>query len=1073
LFDGKKKKENLQEIEKPKKKIANNSMALKFEELSRAAELEEQARKDLQEKKRIMKERTRNIIHRSKQFLHKMSKENLKKSQSLLNNENHKISRMNVSSSESKEEMNKKAMQNYLISQVLFDKEENITCSGIKEKQAEVESMEKKINSELRRIKNMEEERALRQQEQHFENYKQEMEKYLQFVCEENKVKKKKKKAAKKEENFPMINRLNIQDIQNSFEENSKQTFTGGTSPDAVTVSKLDTAKFLQPTENPGPKTKENISVIIDKTALKRTISLFEKEKKEKEEQERIAELSKKKDRKSTFWAKHFMNKSQKSSDLAEKDHSLEKSDLEENTILQDSEVLCEAGESIKENGMRKNDVEKMKSLELKRLKNAEEERILRQQEENFELYKQEMEKYLQFVCEENKIKNKKKKVAEKDEPTTVNRLNIQDIQNSFEEHLKQSLKTPTSPDRITVNKLDPTKFLQQDESSAPKKKEYVPVIIDKAAFERTVGIFENENKEEEEQDKYVSLSKKVVDLNLSKSDFEKTIRLFEKEKREEAERELLNSINKKLEGKKSNFWAKHFQSKCQKASKESGSVVSGEFDDTNPTNENTDLEIDEDDEPRFKKHNFEVENMEKKITSELKRLKNAEEERILRQQEENFKLYKQEMEKYLQFVCEENKIKNKKKKVAEKDEPTAINRLNIQDIQNSFEEHLKKSLKTPTSPDRITVNKLDPTKFLQQGENSATKQKENIQVIIDKAAFERTLEVFKKEKKDGESKKSLSSNKEDQKSNFWEKHFMNRSESKPDLLESIKPKDPKPPLKSVKPSDAEREKSSVKQLLEDPIKKVDSYSRKIYNSISGSKDCLTENLSKQRLSIAPQQPAPRLNQFIKPTRPLPSENEDLEDISDSDGELEEYKQQLKEQYAYLDLIHSSRESTPEKNQRKTGSFSSLMNILQTMKKSKISQKYTDSKSRVLQDFRDVIPERKKDFKSFLISTFEGKEKIKPRNFDDDSDSSSEDLIPKLRQKSNKSEISEEDFNGSQTISSELQALRKCSVMKGFNKLDKGSSQINESRTRPGPVMRLAIIFKKFGFIVCYRLYIL
>ena len=865
LFDGKKKKENVQEIEKPKKKIANNSMALKFEELSRAAELEEQARKDLQEKKRIMKERTRNIIHRSKQILHKMSKENLKKSQSLLNNENHKITRMNVSSSESKEEMNKKAMQNYLISQVLFDKEENITCSGIKEKQAEVESMEKKINSELRRIKNKEEERALRQQEQHFENYKQEMEKYLQFVCEENKVKKKKKKAAKKEENFPMINRLNIQDIQNSFEENSKQTFTGGTSPDAVTVSKLDTAKFLQPTENPGPKTKENISVIIDKTALKRTISLFEKEKKEKEEQERIAELSKKKDRQSTFWAKHFMNKSQKSSDLAEKDHSLEKSDLEENTILQDSEVLCEAGESIKENGMRKNDVEKMKSLELKRLKNVEEERILRQQEENFELYKQEMEKYLQFVCEENKIKNKKKKVAEKDEPTAINRLNIQDIQNSFEEHLKQSLKTPTSPDRITVNKLDPTKFLQQ-------------------------------------------------------------------------------------------------------------------------------------------------------------------------------------------------------------------------------------------------------------GENSATKQKENIQVIIDKAAFERTLEVFKKEKKDGESKKSLSSNKEDQKSNFWEKHFMNRSESKPDLLESIKPKDPKPPLKSVKPSDAEREKSSVKQLLEDPIKKVDSYSRKIYNSISGSKDCLTENLSKQRLSIAPQQPAPRLNQFIKPTRPLPSENEDLEDISDSDGELEEYKQQLKEQYAYLDLIHSSRESTPEKNQRKTGSFSSLMNILQTMKKSKISQKYTDSKSRVLnfsdskpgmsrsemdlptvsgscsnikqmfdsgsifsstrrssvdQDFRDVIPERKKDFKSFLTSTFEGKEKIKPRNFDDDSDSSSEDLIPKLRQKSNKSEISEEDFNGSQTISSELQALRKCSVMKGFNKLDKGSSQINESRTRPGPVMRLAIIFKKFGFIVCYRLYIL
>ena len=53
------------------------------------------------------------------------------------------------------------------------------------------------------------------------------------------------------------------------------------------------------------------------------------------------------------------------------------------------------------------------------------------------------------------------------------------------------------------VNKLNPTLFTQKsvvDEEKTKKKKEYVPIIIDRDAFERTKSAFEKEKREEEEK---------------------------------------------------------------------------------------------------------------------------------------------------------------------------------------------------------------------------------------------------------------------------------------------------------------------------------------------------------------------------------------------------------------------------------------------------------------------------------------------------------------------------------------------------------------------------------------------
>ena len=118
---------------------------------------------------------------------------------------------------------NKQQMQDYLISQVLFDGKEDVRSSRMttankgdgdakrveeEHKQKEIEmvnreyELRKKIEQEMAEIKRKEEESKMKLKEAEFEAYKKEMEKYLNFVCEdkeeEDKVKKKTSTSKKK-----------------------------------------------------------------------------------------------------------------------------------------------------------------------------------------------------------------------------------------------------------------------------------------------------------------------------------------------------------------------------------------------------------------------------------------------------------------------------------------------------------------------------------------------------------------------------------------------------------------------------------------------------------------------------------------------------------------------------------------------------------------------------------------------------------------------------------------------------------------------------------------------------------
>ena len=151
-------------------------------------------------------------------------------------------------------------------------------------------------------------------------------------------------------------------------------------------------------------------------------------------------------------------------------------------------------------------ELKKKIEAELAEIRRQEDERLAKLKEEQFESYKKEMEKYLSFVCEDKEDTTTAKKKPQKKksikEPSKKLTVNIGNIKNQFEKEPeidKEPLSAKVTPQ---VNKLNPTLFTQKsvDEEKTKKKKEYVPIIIDRDAFERTKNAFEKEKIEEEER---------------------------------------------------------------------------------------------------------------------------------------------------------------------------------------------------------------------------------------------------------------------------------------------------------------------------------------------------------------------------------------------------------------------------------------------------------------------------------------------------------------------------------------------------------------------------------------------
>lgn len=150
------------------------------------------------------------------------------------------------------------------------------------------------------------------------------------------------------------------------------------------------------------------------------------------------------------------------------------------------------------------------------------------------------------------KVKKDQKVVRKKTSTEKKLKLNINSIKHQFEENVTETNNDTTSPTPI-VNKLDPNKYLQNAEGAIKeiKKKEYVPVIIDKAAFERTVGMFEKERQEEEERKiNEERLKKRRADMVKERERLieEKKQREEEEKRREEEKRARMEEERKMRE---------------------------------------------------------------------------------------------------------------------------------------------------------------------------------------------------------------------------------------------------------------------------------------------------------------------------------------------------------------------------------------------------------------------------------------------------------------------------------------------------------------------------------------------
>merc|ERR1712032_245773 len=171
--------------ERPRRKIISNPFTQKFENLAKTSKEEnEDFQKSLAKNKKILK-KSRSALNRSKQLLSKMSQDNLRKSQNLLKKLSteslkksfqSKGSKINLGKNSSQDglrsnnqqenlslpfstEVNKQQMQDYLISQVLFDGKEDVKSSRMSlthKQKIEDEKMKKIIQEEENKKKEME-----------------------------------------------------------------------------------------------------------------------------------------------------------------------------------------------------------------------------------------------------------------------------------------------------------------------------------------------------------------------------------------------------------------------------------------------------------------------------------------------------------------------------------------------------------------------------------------------------------------------------------------------------------------------------------------------------------------------------------------------------------------------------------------------------------------------------------------------------------------------------------------------------------------------------------------------------
>jgi len=155
-----------------------------------------------------------------------------------------------------------------------------------------------------------------------------------------------------------------------------------------------------------------------------------------------------------------------------------------------------------------------------------------------------------------------------------------------------------------------------------------------------------------------------------------------------------------------------------------------------------------------------------------------------------------------------------------------------------------------------------------------------------------------------------------------------------------IVPSKPRPSVSSNKAPQRPEKKSEVPKISAVRDERKSSFVPKKYKS---EWEDITDPEEKRNAILA--------KHGLKPMKkPKEDDDSDIEEILNYENkdEMAKYENDLKQQYLLMDSDTSSRESTPDKERDKKSSFSSLLNILNVMKKSAASKNYADSKAKAM-----------------------------------------------------------------------------------------------------------------------------
>jgi len=304
-------------------------------------------------------------------------------------------------------------MRNYLISNVLFDGQEDVVATF--KKKNDLDQVEEDDEREREARERQRDEEEIRRREQDFDDYKREMEAYLSLFDEQKEKTEKKKDDGLKKKPIRKLSNLKDKFISSSSANKRPEKKL------AKNVGKLKAEEFIGGRENEAVNKKEYVPVVIDSEAFKRTMGRFEEYRAEEDQRERLkaeAEAKRKK--------RELEEQERRPREMESDEEEEEMEEEEEEEVVEDGVDVEKKAEELKEQIM----------LELAKIKEMDERKKDAIDKEN-----RKRDLMRQISDEIDKIKAEEKAESEDETPRWVRLVQNAEERKAYAENIRAPMK--------------------------------------------------------------------------------------------------------------------------------------------------------------------------------------------------------------------------------------------------------------------------------------------------------------------------------------------------------------------------------------------------------------------------------------------------------------------------------------------------------------------------------------------------------------------------------------------------------------------------------------------------------